>query len=103
MPSNSETTPPTSLRILEDNFNADEQQQSPEPNIAKPIQPPSILKSDKKQSRLPATTGQNNNFNLKLIYKILGEKPKIRFAQSLFTTEQIPSRAERFLKHQFPI
>uniref|UniRef100_A0A1I8AZW5 ELYS-bb domain-containing protein n=1 Tax=Meloidogyne hapla TaxID=6305 RepID=A0A1I8AZW5_MELHA len=53
---------------------------SPEPSIA-PVQPPSILKSDNRKSRLPSTSRS--------------EKPKIRFAQSLFTTERIPSRFEK--------
>ncbi|CAK5044267.1 unnamed protein product [Meloidogyne enterolobii] len=53
---------------------------SPEPNIVR-AQPPSILKSDNRKSRLPSTARS--------------EKPKIRFSQSLFTTERIPSRFEK--------
>jgi hypothetical protein len=46
-----------------------------------PTQPPSILKSDNRKSRLPSVSKS--------------DKPKIRFAQSLFTTERIPSRFEK--------
>jgi len=70
---------------------------SPEPNIVR-AQPPSILKSDNRKSRLPSTARclfLLFNFN---DFTFLAEKPKIRFSQSLFTTERIPSRFEKFVK-----
>uniref|UniRef100_A0A914GTR3 ELYS beta-propeller domain-containing protein n=1 Tax=Globodera rostochiensis TaxID=31243 RepID=A0A914GTR3_GLORO len=71
----------TQSRLCEFDQNEQERQHSPLPNMDNAVQPPSILKSDRKRSRLPTDS--------------LSCKPRLRFAQALFTTEHIPSRAEK--------
>lgn len=59
-----DTTPPTGPRnILEVD------QISPEPNTTRPVQPPSILKTDKTRSRLPSQTNckNSNKFSFRII------------------------------------
>ncbi|KAL3103245.1 hypothetical protein niasHS_002431 [Heterodera schachtii] len=73
-------TTPTRKKTDEDRPN--EKCTPPTTNVDRPIALPfSILKSDRKRSRLPTDS--------------LSCKPRLRFAQALFTTEQIPSRAEK--------